>query len=165
MSSPRRPQQRRRPGPYDSYTREPPPPPAGRNTRPTSQRAPTRLPAQRKDSWLKTRAPFRRAWVVVGVAVACCFLISIAVYSASINAKEAELLETRQYVREQQEEMEGLTRQVNFAATDAFVEQQARILFGYIKEGEIRFQPPQVENLYEITEDTSRDVPWDTQGE
>lgn len=70
----------------------------------------------------------------------CAFFVIMSMQSASVHARELEIVDAREQLTQVLKEVDELQRQVSFASTEAFVEQQARDRFGYIKPGETRYQ-------------------------
>lgn len=114
----------------------------GAGGQPTSsqQRRPTRMPLP-KEPWYARRLRVGLGQAALAAVVITVFLIMMAVGTARVRQLENELLDTKETLAQTLAEVDDMKRQLEYAQTDAFVEQQARNRFGYIMPGEIRFQP------------------------
>ena len=89
-------------------------------------------------------------WVVVVVCV--CALVAFGWYNRSLQASLNEVNATLDSAKVRLTQLRGeqaeLENQVHSVGTDAFVENQARTLYGYIMPDEVRFVIDNPEALY-----------------
>lgn len=78
------------------------------------------------------------------------FLWSSSQISGSINQVEAKYDQGRVKLTQLQNEQSGLKETLDIVGTDAFVENQARTMYGYMKPDEVRFVITNPEVLYGI---------------
>lgn len=97
-------------------------------------------------------------WVLVGVAAA--LLIGFIVYGSGLQANVNELDEIYEQSKARlvslKNEQTELNSTLELAGTDAFIENQARTLYGYMMPDEIRFVITNPEALYGDDEVPSR---------
>lgn len=103
------------------------------------------MPAPRPHYWWLKRERVRKWHLVLLVLVVALFIVHIISTTSQLSSMMAELEETRESLRVLQTELSEKERQLQFTQTDEYVEQQARERFGYIKPGEIRFVPENME--------------------
>lgn len=121
-------------------TKKPAATPPGRKTRPADQPKPYVLPEQ-KTSWFRERKRVRITHVALLVLLALCFVLTLVWANAGLRTLRRELDETRIQLKETQDMLAEKERELTFSATDAYIEQQARERFGYIRPEEMRFVP------------------------
>ncbi len=89
-------------------------------------------------------------WVLV--CVSACLVIGFFVYnvglSQSISEQDARYEASKQRLTSLQNRKSELDNMLEIAGTDAFVENQARTLYGYMMPDEIRFVISNPEALY-----------------
>ena len=89
-------------------------------------------------------------WVLV--ALCACVLIGFLWYNQTLTADLQELNETTNSAKMRLTQLQGqqaeLEAQVQTVGTDAFIENQARTLYGYIMPDEVRFVIDNPEALY-----------------
>jgi len=90
--------------------------------------------------WLNKRVIVKpRFLLIVTLVMAVAVSIALSVKSARIRKLDEEVREIQQLVLEANAHAEELERRLEFTATDAYIEQEARRRFGYMADGEIRF--------------------------
>lgn len=91
-----------------------------------------------------------RLWVLIGVSA--CLIICFAVYSSGLRKSTDELNAMYEAgklrLTSLQNEQADLKTMLDLAGTDAFIENQARTLYGYMMPDEIRFVITNPEALY-----------------
>lgn len=92
-----------------------------------------RLPAMHKTM---------NVWVLIGISV--CILVAFFCYSGSLNSTIQELNDTYESsslrLASMKDERTELKNTLETVGTDAFIENQARTLYGYMMPDEIRFE-------------------------
>lgn len=91
-------------------------------------------------SWLLSKKRILKRHVVLLATLLCAFAVVMSIQTAQVHARELQIVEARDQLTQVLTEVDALRQQVAFAATDAFVEQQARDQYGYLKPGETRYQ-------------------------
>lgn len=119
---------------------DPPPGSAPRRSNPK----PSRFPEQGKN-WFTVKKRVRITHVILFVVVAMVLAVILMANNAQLNKMRSELEDTRAVLLQTQEELASKERALRFAETDAYVEQEARKRFDYIREGEMRFVPSTTE--------------------
>lgn len=92
-------------------------------------------------AWLLRRRRLRPKHVVAVLGIVCVFFLAMMAGSARIRTLSTELEQKKADVKEALLEVSEKERLLQFSGTDEYIEQQARLRFGYINEGEIRFLP------------------------
>lgn len=81
-------------------------------------------------------------WVLIGISV--CILVAFFCYSGSLNGTIQELNDTYESsslrLANMKDERTELKNTLETVGTDAFIENQARTLYGYMMPDEIRFE-------------------------
>lgn len=94
-----------------------------------------------KASWLSGRVVLgRKHFILLGIIAVLLLALFIA-ENVQVRNLRAELRETVARTDEVLDQLAEKEREWAFAQTDAYIEQQARERFGYIFDGEIRFEP------------------------
>ncbi len=91
-----------------------------------------------------------RVWPVVAI-MACmlvAFLWSSGQVSGAIKQVEDKYSQSRVKLTQLQNEQKGLKETLDLVGTDAFIENRARTMYGYMKPDEIRFVITNPEVLY-----------------
>lgn len=70
------------------------------------------------------------------------FAVTLLDQQARLNSLAEEEEQLTEYLSGLSLERDRLDRMIDYAGTDAYVEQMARDILGWVKEGEIRFTPP-----------------------
>lgn len=122
---------------WDETNGKPRPVP-GQRTRPQTRQA-TPPPGPKK--WYEQKMHIRKGHVILIAAVLVVFGVITAVSGARLRSLQADLRDAREEVVMAYEEVNERERMLAFSATDAYIEQQARERFGYIRKDEYRFVP------------------------
>ncbi|MGI6150930.1 MAG: FtsB family cell division protein [Christensenellales bacterium] len=70
------------------------------------------------------------------------FAVTLLDQQARMNSMAAEEEQLHQYLEDLSIERDRLDRMIDYAGTDAYIEQMARDLLGWVKKGETRFTAP-----------------------
>lgn len=94
-----------------------------------------------QEAWLMQKQRIRPRHVAGMLLLVCVFFVAMLATSAQIRSLSGELEVKKSQAREALIEVSEKERLLQFSTTDEYVEQQARLRFGYINADEIRFMP------------------------
>lgn len=94
-----------------------------------------------QETWLMQRRRIRPRHFLAIFAVFFVFVCAMMVNSARVRTLTNELEDKKAEVKAALVEVAERERLLSFSTTDEYIEQQARLRFGYINADEIRFMP------------------------